>query len=207
MDTGVHEHDGFYLRLALGLGRLGASFTSDHSNDLGGSVDGSLAHGAVTFELGVGGTPAPGLVIGGALYVSGAGDVTTHDLTVNGSRASDEHLDNVGVALLGPFVDYYIDAKLGWHVQGALGLASVNVTEGTRTEGPLVGEQITRKHDTGGLGFMVGGGYEWWIAKQWSMGALLRLMYASTETNKDAPERWSYKALSFPELLFSVTYH
>jgi hypothetical protein len=32
-------------------------------------------------------------------------------------------------------------------------------------------------------------------------------MYASVETNQDDNERWSYKALAFPELLFTATYH
>lgn len=204
VDVGAHEHDGFYLRLGGGLGRLDASFASDQSFDLDGSVDGSFAHSAIAFEISVGGTPAPGLVIGGGLYLSSAGDVTSSDLKVNGAAAADLHHNNATLWLLGPFVDYYIDPKLGWHVQGALGVAGVNVSEGTRGGSDT---QITRRHDTGGLGFEVGGGYEWWVGKQWGMGILLRLMYASTETNKDQPERWTYKALAFPELLFSVTYH
>lgn len=210
METGVREHDGFYLRMGVGVGRLAASFSADDSLELGGSVDGALAHGAVTGELSFGGTPAPGLVIGGSILLSGAGNVSTHDLSVNGAHAADLSYNGAAMWLVGPFVDYYIDAKLGWHVQGVLGLAAVNVTTGERD-----GVFATSRHNAGGLGFAVGGGYEGWVGKQWSMGALLRLMYASAETNPDdnvpngarPVERWAYEAISFPELLFTVTYH
>jgi hypothetical protein len=210
METGVREHDGFYLRMGIGVGRLAASFSADDSTQLGGSVDGALAHGALVGELGIGGTPAPGLVIGGSISFSGTNDVTTHDLSVNGATVSDLSHQNASMGLFGPMVDYYIDPKLGWHVQGVLGLAWVNVSEGIRD-----GRPVTSKHNAGGLGFSVGGGWEGWVGKQWSMGALLRLTYASAETNPDqnvprgsAPvERWAYKAISFPELLFTVTYH
>jgi hypothetical protein len=202
METGIHEHDGFYLRMGLGIGRLAAVFRSDDSAQLQGPVDGSFAKGSLALEFAIGGTPAPGLVIGGTLNSSFTGDVTTNDLTVNGARATDLNYDQASLGFLGPFVDYYIDAHLGWHVQGALGIAGLTLSEVRR------GNTIVRSETrTGGLGFAVGAGWEGWVGKQWSMGALLRLMYASVETNQSDTERWMYKALSFPELLFSVTYH
>jgi hypothetical protein len=202
METGVREHDGLYLRLGAGIGRLAASFDSERSAQLGGSVEGTLAKGAGAFELGIGGTPAPGLVIGGTLNASFSGDVTTQDLRVNGAVAPDIHYAQAALVFLGPFVDYYIDAHLGWHVQGALGVAGFSLTEGQRGF-----NQVRSRTETGGLGFAVGAGWEGWIAKQWSMGALLRLMYASVETNENDSERWAYRALAFPELLFTATYH
>jgi hypothetical protein len=202
METGVREHDGFYLRLGAGLSRIGATFASERSSELRGPVEGSLSHGAVVSEFAVGGTPAPGLVIGGTFNLALAGDVTTSDLKVNGAPAVDIHYNGASMVFLGPFVDYYIDAHLGWHVQGALGLAGFNLTEGRRS-----GTQVRERTEAGGLGFAVGAGWEGWIGKQWSMGVLLRLMYASVETNQNDFERWSYNALSFPEVLFSATYH
>lgn len=202
METGVHEHDGFYLRMGIGIGRLGATFRSDSSAELQGKVEGSMAKGAGAFEFAIGGTPAPGLVIGGMLNASGTQDVTTDNLTVNGARTTDIHYDQASLGFLGPFVDYYIDAQLGWHVEGALGIAWFNLPEGR--QGSL---RATSETKTGGLGFAVGAGWEGWVAKQWGMGALLRLMYASVETNQNDSERWMYKALAFPELLFTVTYH
>jgi hypothetical protein len=202
VETGVREHDGFYLRMGVGIGRLGASFESERSAELGGSVDGSFSKGTLALELAIGGTPAPGLVIGGMLNGSGTGDVTTADLRVNGARTADLNYRQASLGFLGPFVDYYIDAQLGWHLQGALGVSWLNLSEGRRG-----GNEIRSKTETGGLGFAVGAGWEGFIAKQWSMGALLRLMYASVETNQNDAERWTYRALAFPEVLFSATYH
>jgi len=201
METGAREHDGFYLRMGIGIGRLSASFDSERSAELQGAVEGTFARGSLPIELAFGGTPAPGLVIGGTVNVAGTGDVTTNDLTVNGARVTDMKYAQASLWFVGPFVDYYIDAHLGWHVQGALGIAGLNLTEGRRGQ-----TEVRSRTEAGGLGFALGGGWEGWVGKQWSMGVLLRLMYASVETDQDN-ERWGYRALAFPEFLYSVTYH
>jgi hypothetical protein len=59
----------------------------------------------------------------------------------------------------------------------------------------------------GGLGFMLGGGYEWFIAEQWSLGGVVRMTYGAVETDRSDSERWSYSALAIPEVLFTATYH
>jgi hypothetical protein len=201
-DRGIREHDGLYLRFAVGLGRLGARFTSDISNELGGSVKGSLAGGGLAFELSVGGTPAPGLVVGGGLFFEGAGEPKSSNLQVGGHGASELTFNGVSLALLGPFADYYIDPKSGWHIQGALGLAQMTAGNAKQS-----GVEATSKQNLGGIGGMLGGGYEWWVGEQWSVGALVRGVYVSVESNRDQPERWSYQALALPEVLFSATYH
>ena len=204
METGVREHDGFYLRMGIGVGRLGASFNSERSTQLAGSAEGSFANGAFASELAFGGTPAPGLVIGGTINLSATGDVTTQDLTVNGAPVPEITYRQASLLFLGPFIDYYIDAHLGWHVQGALGIAGLTLVEEDRS---VARPRVKSRMETGGLGFAIGAGWEGWVAKQWSMGVLLRLMYASVETNQDDNERWAYRALAFPEFLYSVTFH
>jgi hypothetical protein len=201
-DRGIREHDGLYLRLGLGLGRIGASFTTDFSQELGGSVKGSVAGGGLAFEFAVGGTPAPGFVVGGALYFEGAGQPQSSNLQVGGHAASDLSYNGVSLSLIGPFADYYIDPKAGWHVQGALGVAQMTIGNATQN-----GAAATARHNLGGIGCMLGGGYEWWIGEQWSVGALVRAVYVSVESNRDETDRWSYRALAVPEVLFSATYH
>jgi hypothetical protein len=199
---GIREHDGFYLRLGIGGGRLGGSFGSNDSSELGGAFDGSFGRGSLSFELNVGGTPAPGLVIGGGLWADAAlGQPRSTDIRVNGRGAAPLVLDHASIALLGPFVDYYFDQKLGWHLEGALGIASMALGRGTRSS------TVTGDKTMGGLGFMIGGGYEWWIADQWSLGGILRFLYVSTESNHDDAEVWSAKGYAFPEIMFGATYH
>jgi hypothetical protein len=189
--------------MAIGGGRLFGSFGSDSSRELGGPFNGSFGRGSLALELMIGGTPAPGLVIGGGLFIDAAlGQPHASDLRINGRGADTLVLENAGIGLIGPFVDYYFDPKLGWHAQGSLGIAWMTLGRGT--QGGIV---ATDDKAMGGLGFMIGGGYEWWIADQWSMGALLRLVFVSTESNKDDAERWSGKGLAFPEIMFTATYH
>lgn len=200
---GAREHDGFYLRLGLGGGALGGSFGSDSSSELHGAFDGSFMHGSLSFELNIGGTPAPGLVIGGGVWLDFAiGQPQSTDIRVNGKPAPALVLDHAEIGLLGPFVDYYFDPKQGFHVEGALGIAWMNLGKGTRG-----GAVTSDEKAMGGLGFMLGGGYEWWIAEQWSLGALLRFLYVSTESNRDDSEVWMGKGYAFPEILFGATYH
>jgi hypothetical protein len=199
---GAYLHDGFYLRMGLGVGRLGASLKSNDSTELGGSVDGSIAHVAGAFEFAVGGTPAPGLVIGGGLFGSQSRDVSTSDLTVSGQKVHGLDFDQLSLTLLGPFVDYYFNEKAGFHLQGALGIAFVHSSRGFQD-----GKRTTDDRDMGGLGFMLGGGYEWFIAEQWSLGGTLRMTYGAVETDRSDDERWSYSVLAIPEILFTATYH
>jgi hypothetical protein len=199
---GTHVHDGLYLRMGLGIGRLGAAFKSGDSKDLGGSVEGSAAGLAGAFELAVGGTPAPGLVIGGGLFASGSGSPTLTELRVNGADAAKFKQDRLSLGLIGPFIDYYFDERSGFHLEGALGIAYMTAGEGTQD-----GRRVTPQRDLGGLGFMLGGGYEWWVADQWSIGGTLRMIYGATETNRSDDERWTYAGLALPEILFVATYH
>lgn len=203
MPLGAREHNGFYLRLGLGGSRFGTSFASNFNRELRGSVEGSFDQGGIAVEIAIGGTPAPGLVIGGALYLDGAiGQPSSTDVKIDGVRAGSLTFDRASLALFGPFVDYYIDPKLGFHLQGSLGLAWMAFGRATHAGSPA-----TQDRSTGGLGFMLGGGYEWWIADQWSLGALLRFVYVSTESNDNEPERWRAKGFAVPEIMFGATYH
>jgi len=189
--------------MGLGFGRLYVKMHSDDSPQLGGSVDGSLAGGGLSFEFALGGTIAPGLVLGGGFWAIGAGKPTMRHLEVGGAGQPNLSPVSAGAGLLGPFVDYYVDPKKGLHFQGALGLGSVNVDRINDASGL----RVVDKKNAGGLGFMLGGGYEWWVGEQWSLGGILRMVYVSTETSSNAPERWSYIGFAAPELLFVATYH
>jgi hypothetical protein len=194
---GAHEHDGVYLRMALGAGYLGAKFGSDYSVDYGGKVDGTLGGGSGALELALGGTVAKGLVLGGGVYLDGRSKTRTHGLQINGQDAA---VDSVSLGIVGLFGDYYFDPTSGWHVQGTLGAAWIDVGKARS------GEVVNRENSLSGVGLCLGGGYEWWIANQWSMGVLLRGIVVAAANNAHPDDRWSYEAFALPELLLSVTF-
>ena len=75
-----HMHDGFYLRASVGFGSLHAAFSDDRvSND---TLDG--AGGSLHLNLLIGGSPSPGLALGGALLAEGTASV---DFDYNGHHA------------------------------------------------------------------------------------------------------------------------
>jgi hypothetical protein len=55
---------------------------------------------------------------------------------------------------------------------------------------------------------MIGGGYEWWIGEQWSLGLLARLQYFNVNGHPDSTDDVDVEA-SFivPALMMSITYH
>ncbi|HXK20611.1 MAG TPA: hypothetical protein VNG33_22525, partial [Polyangiaceae bacterium] len=67
---GVRTHDGFYFRLGLGVGALDGSFTLHHHNTVDDSDKDEISGSGVAYlgELALGGSPKPGIVIGGGAY-------------------------------------------------------------------------------------------------------------------------------------------
>ena len=63
-DETVHFHDGFYFRFGLGLGFL--NITSKPDEDVPGDPELKTTGTGGAVEIALGGTPTPGLVIGGA---------------------------------------------------------------------------------------------------------------------------------------------
>jgi hypothetical protein len=139
-----HRHDGFYLRTAGGLGRTSFAATGPSGRtDLHGSTDGMLL---------VGGTPSPGLVIGGGV----------REISASGRFQGGRYDGAVAQAFewtLGPFVDWYPDPARGLHI-GALVGGSATLVSSTTTQSSVA------------FGATVFGGCDWWIGPQWSLGIL-----------------------------------
>lgn len=164
VDRTYHVHDGFYLRVSLGIGALSSDY------DLGaGSAD---SHGGtLALDVLVGGTPSKGLAIGGAL-LNEAG--VSHSIERDGRSLGDA---NVRLSLLGPFVDGFFDPKGGFHIGGAVGFASLAI------------EDLSTEDETdtlGGFGGAAWLGYDAWVAEQWAIGGLVRAGGAITKKSDDA---------------------
>ncbi len=155
-------HDGFYARLSLGFGHLGATMNPRETNGIKGS--GSTL--AVDFALGY--AVSPGIILGGTLMME---SLPSARLDADAPIVTD-----VRAGLLGPFFDGYPKARGGFHLGGGLGVA------GTRLN-PQSAAGFNKATGYGIAGWL---GYDIWVAEQWSAGILLRLM--GTRTKADAIE-------------------
>jgi hypothetical protein len=162
-----HYHDGFYLRLSLGPGLLWAK-TSVETDIVDG--DSTYSGGGFALELSMGGTPAPGLVVGGGILVQDAFDPGI-DVHVGEGTDTDAVLrtdgDGLVLFMIGPMIDAFPDPNGGFHVGGMLGLAALNFPD--KDDNPA-----------GGFGISAWAGYAWWVSSQFSLGATLRLTGAFT---------------------------
>lgn len=183
-------HDGFFFRFAAGPGLFrAASGTSPDNRHFSG--------GTVHLEAAIGLTPAKGFVVGLAYLRSMVFSLTSRDDVIDGDEPT---LEDVAftVSTGGVFVDIYPDPKSGLHVGGFLGVGSLL----TGREGIDVPSGAT-------LSAM--GGYEWFVADQWSLGVIAR----ATVGFYDVSETSSFVSTSnrtdvsffVPALLMGATYN
>jgi hypothetical protein len=197
----IYHHDGFYLRFAAGLGggvnRLEGSYLGyDFPYEDGRA--GRMYSFAVPNEVAMGYTVAPGVVTGAGIYNS----VWTAPVA-DAATSRDYEFETTQLALFGPMLDVYPWPRDGWHLQGSLALASFNMGFGTTG---FAEPRPAQAHVAVGFGFMLGGGYEWFVAEQWSVGFLLRTMRGwSGGTDGDAGN-WTHRSASYG-LLLTVTRH
>lgn len=199
--TGKKFHNGFYLRIGVGVGAfLGSAKASDAPSGGEGSapvydeVDSSGV--AIPVEFALGGTPAPGFAIGvgsyavhvpSALYSTGRGDY-----------AISERADYGSISMFGPFFDYYFDPEKGFHLELAPGFVGVN---------PGKSDVIVTDDLSGsGWGVMAGLGVETWISDQWSIGVLARTQFVSVKLKDSSDEEFDFVAF-VPGLLMTLTLH
>jgi hypothetical protein len=181
-------HDGFYFRFALGPGYAADAYTTKFA---GRSQDGSIRGIGVASELMIGGTVAPGLALGGGLQSDAFPKPTVKvgDLSAEGSGT-------LQLATLGPFVDYYLNPKGGFHIQGMLGLAVLSARDR---------EGNSSKRNPSGSIASVGVGQDWFVSDAWSVGILGRLQVATTKYSENGVEETHTTVV--PAVLASFTYH
>jgi hypothetical protein len=173
------------LRLSLGLSHLNADGQIDP-----GAIDFKLEGAGVGLDVMVGGTPTPGLAVGGAYWFNQS---PSPDFEFAGTTSSVNADLNFG--MLGIFVDGFPAPDGGFHLGGTVGFAVATVgTDGNTNEG-------------GDRGFGAGAflGYDAWVAKQWALGCLLRASYAGlSNTEEDLDE--TLKVVNVA-LMFTALHH
>ena len=175
-------HDGFFLRLGLNFGPLIGSLEPEvgvGEADYSGLTIGS--------DLLLGGTLADGFVLGGALITG-----STSDPTIKVGDLEGEGDGNLILAGLGVFANYYFDPTQGGHLQAILGFAAVDFVSSSGTSGG---------NDPTGVMLGFGGGYDFWIGGEWSIGPFARVLYAPTSAD-------GYKfTYLYPSIGVVFTYH
>jgi hypothetical protein len=191
--AGYHVHDGFYLRLGVGLGGGSASISTDRDRapnfELGGV--------GLAANLWLGGTPWRGIAIGGLASLQGMNE---GDTVVEGDE-TDEGM-NGGVLMLAPFIDAFPDPQRGLHFGGALGLAFMSAKAKSKD---LEQQFRVEDYEGGGLGLSGWIGYMGWVGQEWSLGGLLQLTGFVTAKEEDGLKRQGSGGTV--NLSFSALYH
>lgn len=209
-DPHARRHDGFYLRLGLGVAPLSTTDkVTGSAGDFSQTISTEVSGTGGSFEASIGGTPAPGLVV--------AGTILTHawsgyDFKPEG-ESKQHSSQSINLSVLGPSVDLYPNPTGGFHVGGTVGYALVSIeADGSTT---AADEKLNKP---AGFALSPFVGYEFWVAEQWSVGALLRLTYAkvkasataTVETNAGDQVELSVKrddAFVVPSLAVAATFH
>lgn len=140
---------------------------------------------AIGFDLLVGGSPSPGFSIGGGFMGNW---LLSADFDQNGDPA-EEH--TLGSGLIGVFVDGFPQDTGGWHLGGLVGLAGQTLSNNGEDE------------ETGGFGGSIWGGYDQWVASDFSVGGLVKFT-AIRSSGSDSDVRAGSATLNF---MLTALYH
>lgn len=189
----ARRHDGFYLRMGIGFGYGQAK---SEANVAGiGNIEATFKGSGPAYELLIGGTVGKAIVIGGGFVGQDISSpqvrMSPDVLGLNGNVSANGAL---GIGVLGPFIDWFPDVNGGAHFGAMLGIGVIGLRD--ENDDP----------DTG-PGASIWGGYDFWIADQWSLGAEARAAVASAHRHfSDINQDFRDSASTF-ELLFSALYH
>jgi len=210
-----HRHDGLYLRFGGGIGSgfdsLEGSGTIGDGSVTASSATGSAGGFAGATEIAFGASPIAGLALGGGVYTGTIAAPESDDMQTGGASGATPLRYTFTVtqlAMFAAFADVYPWPSGGLHAQAGVGFATLVAGLGTPASaaatGTLSSPQL-ESHTGTGFGFMVGAGYDWWVADEWSVGALARLLYAWTSGNDRDGVAWSHQTGALA-LLLTVTY-
>jgi len=188
-EGGAYRHDGFFLRSAPGI----AGFWAIVSGWAGQPNRTGVRGVGQSSSLELGGTAASGLVLGGSVWTARFDPVF-----VEGGKRVSSHDDSVKLTQLrvGPFLDFYPSPERGFHASAAVSLV-------VEFESDTQGDAI--KPVWYGPSLATGVGYEWFIARELSLGILARFAFGSLL--RSAPNTTEHLTFVAPELALTATFH
>jgi hypothetical protein len=184
LPPGAHLHDGFYMRLGLGIGHISGTTENDST----------IKGWGVAPDIWIGGSPIPGLAIGATFSGVSAANPHIEATSADSGGLEARSFDARGTltySIFGLFADYYPAPTRGLHFMGGVNYSVLQFKP----------EEGNTADPASGFGLFGGLGYEWWIGNEWSVGPVARLHWASVS---DATG--STSVLS-PVFLVGFTYH
>jgi hypothetical protein len=154
---GSFVHEGLYVRGAIGAGSLSSNETVGGDNVVRSSLRGEGPMG----EVSIGGSLMPGVIVAGTLLTY---TITTPTVETGGRVTTLDQRENLGI--LGLTMDWYPFPRGGFHIAGTLGGGLLRGLDGN-------GYVVARSARYGSA-FSVGLGYDWWVARDVSVGILAR---------------------------------
>jgi tetratricopeptide (TPR) repeat protein len=180
---GHHSHDGFFLRMQLGLG-----YTSVSAENADLKISGSSGH----FLMAAGVALAGKLVLYGEF---GAGTITEPSVTVNNQSGSFDgeltvYTFGVGAAFYIMPANVYLSATLG----------------GSQVELEVRnGLDVHKLESKTGFGITLSAGKEWWVSKDLGLGVALQLHGSAVK--EDIPVEPDTLTPGWVSVAFSGTYN
>jgi hypothetical protein len=181
-------HDGLFFQGSFGFGPGWLNEKLESGPD---EQKLSAAGVTGTFELLLGGSPVPGFVIGGGIT---GHSIVNPTIEVGGQEFETDDT-SVGITQISLFSNWYPQPTSGLYFHGAVGYAAASVTV----------DDTTRDAGTSGLVLGMGAGYDFWIAKEWSLGPQFRLTYAHLTGKEDGIDITDN--FISPTIAFSATFH
>jgi hypothetical protein len=196
--SGARKHDGFMLRLSLGIG--GGEVREHVSGDTTNAIETSArttryAGVALGPTLDLGGSLSENLVLHGRLSLFA---LPSPRVTDDGNEVGTSNYLTVNTTIVGPALSYYF-MPLNAFVTAAIALGSV------RFDFDESSERSSRTSGTG-LGLQLDGGKEWWVGDSWGLGAALRLEYIAIARHDDQVGWTREYSMIAASAMFSATY-
>lgn len=144
---GYHEHDGFYLSMALG----GSSGTINAPTS-------ELSGGGGVFDFKIGGTISKNLILHATIT---SFSISGPTFKSNGVSEKISNSVSVGQAIVGAGLTYYIMPS-NIFVSGSVGLGNFSIFESTNSSNSISTDN--------GTSLQLKVGKEWWVSKNWGLG-------------------------------------
>lgn len=179
--SGIHEHDGFLLRAALGFGYQGLAI----DDPLG---DTTIGGAGAFLDIAIGGVVIDNLALNADIF---GGAVVSPSVSVDGMDLGDAGDTTLSINGLGLGVTYYV-MPINIYLAGSAGIGVAGIT--------VDGQDY--ESDAGFATNLIVG-KEWWVGNDWGIGFAGQFLYSAIP-RADIDATMPFLAFS---LLFSATYN